>query len=308
MSRSLIVGLLLMTGAGLLAWLPLRAVAAQPAGPVPKTIILGFDGMDHDLTARWMESGDLPNLKRLADMGLFQRLETTNPAQSPVSWAVFNTGCNPGKTGVAGFVSRFFIRDDAGKVRMQPEYDTQGRVIFDPVPWPKSMLGDATLVDAKDFVTFPFALENRAFFILGAAAAGLIAGLLVFKLLLRLPLPAALVIGLGAAALGFWWARNYADALPKNGKLPYLVNPMQGKSFWSYLDERGIRLRGVQVASTYPPDHEGPNTQLLSGLGVPDITGSPGSWTVYTNDQWLFSDKDTATSGLVRKVFEDTPG
>jgi predicted AlkP superfamily phosphohydrolase/phosphomutase len=83
---------------------------------------------------------------------------------------------------------------------------------------------------------------------------------------------------------------------------------MQGTSFWHYLDERGIRLRGVQVASTYPPDHEGPNTELLSGLGVPDITGSPGSWTVYTTDQWLFSDKDTPTSGLVRKMFEDTPG
>src|SRR5262245_13965111 len=99
MSRSLIVGLLLASTAALLAWFPLRSAPARPAGPVPKTLILGFDGLDHALTQRWMDAGDLPNFKRLADKGVFQRLETTNPAQSPVSWAVFNTGCNPGKTG-----------------------------------------------------------------------------------------------------------------------------------------------------------------------------------------------------------------
>ena len=45
---------------------------------------------------------------------------------------------------------------------------------------------------------------------------------------------------------------------------------MQGTSFWHFLDQQGLRMRGVQVASTYPPDHEGPHTQILSGLGVPD--------------------------------------
>ncbi len=310
MSRTLIVGLLLVAGAGLLAWLPVRGAPAQPAGPVPKTIILGFDGLDHALAQRWMESGDLPNFRRLAEKGVFQRLETTNPAQSPVSWAVFNTGCNPGKTGVAGFVSRFFPRGPDGRVITETKHDPNnpGRVTFEPVPLPKPMLGDSVEVDAHDFVAFPWALDNRAFFVLGAAAAGLLAGLLVFKLLLRLPMPAALVIGLGAAAGGWWWARGYADSLPADGKLPYVINPMQGTSFWHYLDERGIRLRGLQVASTYPPDHEGEHTELLSGLGVPDITGSPGSWTVYTTDDWLFGNKTTQTSGLVVKLYEDTPG
>jgi predicted AlkP superfamily phosphohydrolase/phosphomutase len=308
MSRSLIVGLLLASAAALLAWFPVRAAPARPAGPVPKTIILGFDGLDHGLTQRWMDAGDLPNLERLRDKGVFQRLETTNPAQSPVSWAVFNTGCNPGKTGVAGFVSRYFERDESGKVKTEPKYDSQGRLIFDPVPRPKPMLGESEDVDARDFVTFPWAIEKRAFFVLGVAAVGLLAGLLVFRLLLRLPMPAALVIGLGAAAGGYWWAKEYADSLPANGKLPYVINPMQGTSFWHYLDERGIRMRGVQVASTYPPDHEGEHTELLSGLGVPDITGSPGSWTVYTTDPWLFGDKGTQTSGLIVKLFEDKPG
>jgi|GEM_PF-208899 len=308
MTRSLIVGLLLASAAALLAWFPVRAAPARPAGPVPKTIILGFDGMDHALTQRWMDAGDLPNFKRLADKGVFQELETTNPAQSPVSWAVFNTGCNPGKTGVAGFVSRYFERDESGKVRAEPKYNDQGQLVFDPVPRPRSMLGENVEVDARDFVAFPWAIDNRAFFLLGVAAAALVAGLLVFRMLLRLPMPAALVIALGAAAGGYWWARSYADSLPADGKLPYVINPMQGESFWSFLDARGIRLRGVQVASTYPPDHEGEHTELLSGLGVPDITGSPGSWTVYTTDPWLFGDKGTQTSGLVVKLFEDTPG
>lgn len=296
MSRSLIAGLVLVAGASALAWLPVAVAPARPAGPLPKTIILGFDGMDPALTQRFMDAGDLPNFKRLADKGLFQRLETTNPAQSPVSWAVFNTGCNPGKTGVAGFVARFFPRDKAGQV------------LPNSPPLPKPMLGDSTEVPADEFVAFPMALSNRSGFVALVAGAALLAALVVFKLLLRLPMPAALVIALGAAAGGYLWAGRYADGLPADGKLPYVVNPMQGTSFWKYLDEQGIRLRGVAVASTYPPDHEGEHTELLSGLGVPDITGSPGSWTVYTTDPWLFSDKSTQTSGLVVKLFEDVPG
>jgi predicted AlkP superfamily phosphohydrolase/phosphomutase len=308
MSRSLIAGLVLMAGACALAWLPLAAAPARPVGPVPKTIILGFDGMDHELTRRFMEAGDLPNFKRLAEQGLYQRLETTNPAQSPVSWAVFNTGCNPGKTGVAGFVSRMFVRGKDGEVQREQKFDEQGRITFNPVPLPRPMLGDAAEVDARDFVAFPMALDNRAGFVLLAAGAGLVAALLLFKLLLRLATPLALVIALGAGAGGYLLAARYADGLPADGKLPYTINPMQGTFFWKYLDEQGIRLRGVQVASTYPPDHEGENTELLAGLGVPDITGSPGSWTVYTTDEWLYYDKGTQTAGLVRKLFEDTPG
>lgn len=310
MSRSLVVGVLLVCAAAALAWLPVRNASARAVGPVPKTIILGFDGMDFTLTKRWIESGDLPNFKRLADKGLFMPLQTTNPAQSPVSWAVFNTGCNPGKTGVAGFVSRSFDRDArTGEVLMQPERDESGRILRERVPVPRPMLGDPAMVPADDFVTFPMALgTGRAWFLLLSAGAGLVAGLLLFKLVLRLPWPVALIIGLGAAGGGFWWARNYADSLPADGKVPYVINPMQGTSFWHFLDQQGLRMRGVQVASTYPPDHEGPHTQILSGLGVPDVTGSNGSWTVYTTDEWIFGTQKTSSGGQIVKLFEDTPG
>ena len=284
---------------GLLAAVSLPAFVAQSAGArpahVPKTIILGFDGMDHALTEKFMAEGQLPNLSRLAQMGLFQRLETSNPAQSPVSWAVFNTGCNPGKTGVAGFVSRKFSEPNPKRPQDLP------------VPIPQPMLGFPDKVPAEDFVRFPMALKSPLGFIALAALTGFVGVVLLLKLV-RLGWAPALAIGLLGAAGAGWWARGYAASLPADGMLPYVVNPMQGTSFWQWLDHDGIRLRGIQVASTYPPDHEGPNTELLSGLGVADITGSPGSWYVYTNCSDVFNDKSTATSGKIVKLFEDQPG
>ena len=111
------------------------ASADAPATPAPpKTILLAFDGMDHALTAELLARGELPNLVRLSERGGFGPLDTSNPVQSPASWAVFNTGTNPGRTGVPGFVSRYFMRDpDTGRAR--------GR------PLPQPMLGFATTID-----------------------------------------------------------------------------------------------------------------------------------------------------------------
>jgi predicted AlkP superfamily phosphohydrolase/phosphomutase len=71
-----------------------------------RTIVLGFDGMDPRLTERWMAEGKLPNFKKLAERGTFQALPTTNPAQSPVAWASFATGDNPGGHGLFDFLGR----------------------------------------------------------------------------------------------------------------------------------------------------------------------------------------------------------
>ncbi|MCX7918405.1 MAG: alkaline phosphatase family protein [bacterium] len=71
-----------------------------------KVVVLGFDGMDAGLTAKWMKEGKLPNFSKLAEVGTFSPLQTTNPAESPVSWATFITGCNPGKHGIYDFLKR----------------------------------------------------------------------------------------------------------------------------------------------------------------------------------------------------------
>jgi hypothetical protein len=290
-------------GAIALGWLPAaeplpgpspveEPAVASAQGDVPKTVILGFDGMDFGLTQQFMDEGLLPNFKKLAERGLFQPLQTSNPAQSPVSWAVFNTGSNPGKTGVAGFVSRTFSPPtpaDAG------------------TPMPLMMLGFPEKVPVADYVQFPMAAENRTMFVMLAALGGLLAGLVLFKMLLRMKGVVPIVLALAVAGGGWYLATDYADGMPADGMMPYVVNPMQGTNFWSYLDQAGIRTRGIAVPSTYPPDDEGPNTELLSGLGVMDIGGSPGTYSIYTNDTWIFGDKKTNSGGRVYKLFEDEP-
>jgi predicted AlkP superfamily phosphohydrolase/phosphomutase len=79
---------------------------ANPGLSEKKVIVLGFDGIDPDLLSRWMDEGKLPNLKRLQESGTFVRIETTNPAESPVAWSSFATGTNPGKTGIFDFLKR----------------------------------------------------------------------------------------------------------------------------------------------------------------------------------------------------------
>lgn len=75
--------------------------------PVTKqVVVLGFDGMSPVLAARWMQEGKLPNFEHLAQTGTFMKLNTTNPPESPVAWASFATGLNPGGTGIYDFLAR----------------------------------------------------------------------------------------------------------------------------------------------------------------------------------------------------------
>jgi predicted AlkP superfamily phosphohydrolase/phosphomutase len=73
-----------------------------------RVFIMGFDGMDPTLAGRFMDEGKLPNLKALAEVGTFNKLESTLPSESPVAWASFATGVNPGKHNVYDFLVRDF--------------------------------------------------------------------------------------------------------------------------------------------------------------------------------------------------------
>ena len=69
-------------------------------------IVLGFDGMDYELTKQMMAEGRLPNLSKLAALGAFQPLGTAMPPQSPVAWSNFITGLDAGGHGIFDFVHR----------------------------------------------------------------------------------------------------------------------------------------------------------------------------------------------------------
>lgn len=72
----------------------------------PKTIVLGFDGIDPGLLNRFMSEGKLPHFSKLKASGSFTELGTTNPPQSPVAWSSFITGNNPGKHNIFDFLTR----------------------------------------------------------------------------------------------------------------------------------------------------------------------------------------------------------
>ena len=76
------------------------------ADSAPKVLILGMDGLDPHLLKGWMDEGKLPAFRKLAAQGGFSALRTSDPPQSPVAWANFITGTNPGGHGIFDFIHR----------------------------------------------------------------------------------------------------------------------------------------------------------------------------------------------------------
>ncbi len=71
-----------------------------------KMIILGVDGLDPDLLAKFMADGKMPNFAKLEAKGSFRRLTTSIPPQSPVAWSNVITGMNAGGHGIFDFIHR----------------------------------------------------------------------------------------------------------------------------------------------------------------------------------------------------------
>jgi predicted AlkP superfamily phosphohydrolase/phosphomutase len=97
---------------GLLLWpfrqIYLRVTRRRPPQParIDRAVVIGLDGLDPDLVARFMSEGKLPNLAALADLGTISKLSTTFPAMSPVAWSSFATGVDPAKHGIFDFLTR----------------------------------------------------------------------------------------------------------------------------------------------------------------------------------------------------------
>ncbi len=80
-----------------------RATAAPAA---KKLFVLGLDGVPHSFITAKCAEGLLPNLASLFKQGALRRMDSVLPCISSVAWASFQTGVNPARHGVFGFVDR----------------------------------------------------------------------------------------------------------------------------------------------------------------------------------------------------------
>jgi len=235
--------------------LVLLALAALPvaAQQAPKKlIILGFDGVDAKLTRQWMDEGKLPNLVKLRDQGTFTPLRPTIPSQTPVSWSTFSTGLNPGRHGVFDFLKR------------NPKNYVPAFAAAEPGKEP-----------------FLFGANNG--WIVGLIAAVVVVLLLtlILKLLrLRWAVAAAIALVLGIAA-GIGSGMAAARLLPESR--PVAISNQHGDTFWQLLGAAGKRVTVMRIPVTFPPKAFA-NGRLLSGLGVPDVSGRIGKPFYFTSE------------------------
>jgi len=90
----------------LLVALLMTCVSGAFAEPAKKVFVLGVDGLDPTLLQSYLDQDKLPNFKRLIADGEFKPLQTSMPPLSPVAWATFITGMDPGGHGVFDFIHR----------------------------------------------------------------------------------------------------------------------------------------------------------------------------------------------------------
>jgi len=227
-----------------------RAFAAAPTPAPGRVVILGFDGVDAHLVEEMLSRGELPNLAALKSRGGYAPLTPTVPAQTPVSWATFSTGLDPGGHEIFDFLKR----DPANRI--------------------------PTFAVAEEIqVPFLFGARNPVLF--AAAAAALLGAPALLLALRRQRLAAALlaVVAAGAAAGVFLAARAW---LPVNR--PWVKNNRRGPVFWA---EEGARPATVmRMPVTFPPEPFA-GGRMLSGLGVPDLSGRIGKPSYYTSDPFF---------------------
>jgi predicted AlkP superfamily phosphohydrolase/phosphomutase len=249
------------------------AQAASPgdgasAGPVERLIVLGFDGADPALLEKYMAAGELPGFKALGERGVFRRLQSTSPAQSPVSWSSIITGLNPGKTGIFGFVQ---LDDRRKGVPPRLRYTLTG---WKDHPLPST--------------------GNRIYMSVGA---GLMLGLLIWVLVRivgfrsRVAISSGLIAG-GALAV----ASSYFLFALVPESLVATTRIRDGKPFYQILAEQGHPAVALEAPMDAPPPAVS-GLRVLSGLGVPDIAGGDSSWAVYTSE--VLPVRRTPTGGRV---------
>jgi predicted AlkP superfamily phosphohydrolase/phosphomutase len=221
-----------------------RFAAAEKA---PRVVVLAFDGVDASVVEDMTAKGRLPNLDALARRGGYSPLTPTVPAQTPVSWSTFATGLDPGGHEIFDFLKR------------DPKDRVPSFAVAEEIEEPL-LLGKANAIAGLAAVVALFSL---------------ISGLL-FARRLRGAAIACEVVGVALGLAVFYAVRTW---IPPTR--PSVRNNRRGETFWSVAAARPATVMRMPV--TFPPEVFEAG-RLVSGLGVPDMSGRIGRPTFYTSD------------------------
>lgn len=71
-----------------------------------RLFILALDGTPYTLLRELMDTGVMPNLKKIEQSSEFKQMDSVQPPVSSSAWASFMTGMTPDQHGILGFVDR----------------------------------------------------------------------------------------------------------------------------------------------------------------------------------------------------------
>ncbi len=226
------------------------AVALAAGGAPPRVVILGFDGVDAQIVEQMLARGELPNLAALKARGGYSPLTPTIPAQTPVSWATFSTGLDPGGHEIFDFLKR----------------DPSNRI--------------PTFAVAEEItVPFLFGRRNPAVFAAAGALLFLLPALWLFTRNRRIASVLLVALAAGTGIGAFLAVRAW---LPDSR--PAVRNSRRGPVFWAEAGARPATV--VRMPVTFPPEAFDAG-RMLSGLGVPDLSGRIGRPSYYTSDPFF---------------------
>ncbi len=82
---------------------------------------------------------------------------------------------------------------------------------------------------------------------------------------------------------------------------PKLSSTRGGTSFWVHAGRAGVRASMLTVPVTFPPE-EVPNGELLSGLPLPDIRGTMGTFYYFGTDLSRYEEGNTEFGGILKRL------
>ncbi len=85
---------------------------------------------------------------------------------------------------------------------------------------------------------------------------------------------------------------------------PQIISTRGGTSFWVTAGEAGVRSSILTVPVTFPPENV-KNGELLSGLPLPDIRGTMGTFSFYATDLSRYEEGSTEMGGILRRLVMD---